>query len=793
VQTRFYQDQDQERRVSLFPLVASFPQGERQDEIVWLGAPQIREPFAQTLFRAWAPLAQMTGDAATPVVAWHTTQGQGYCLMRMVAEQGLWRISALLMSREDVIAMRCDPFLLLYGNALPAPDASRLRPAVQSLADLSARASQVLEFSFEGREMARARQQAQPWLDRLTNGERRVQVEARSYRELFLSAVSAWPELPLVKRMETSLVLAPPQAPPAHYLEPCLVLSAPSPRLAEVAARAPSPEPLPKAAPEEPARGRSISQEARIDITARFLAEADGGVDLSQTAMVRRIQSLEVVGDVASYRHLLDCLVCGLETRVERLSVGFVLDLLIAYSPATFALERAEVARHAFAEALLDVARLARVAEHLSSALCWGEGVLKHPSYEELMDAGLEAALRDCLRHSQEVALEKVLQQLQRVIPAPRWEDFRQRMTRQTGDFRALGQHEDTGVYARHRSTAEKQRHIAAHVDAIRMIAGAPLVPPRLGFPSPAPILDLEGRLMESWSASACRGPCLLWQGQGDAARLHLAALVQSATEEAEREAASSPLGISLLGPPPSVELLRHDIARLRERRPLINTHDHWAQPSRDEAFERAGVALRCTPLRNIWAAVSRQQGMGGKIEALLVHPREGGATWPRLIERISGVIFVVDAARLIREGSEVRQELREVLGMWEHHHAARPNAALQCAVLIAGVEALRDPVHAPLMEALRGAFLRIARERREALTERILTDMLKLGELTLHALDDGALETAMRARPIHLTAFAMPDPALQIPLHDIPLVWLMRACGMQLNLERGAHRPQWA
>jgi hypothetical protein len=49
-----------------------------------------------------------------------------------------------------------------------------------------------------------------------------------------------------------------------------------------------------------------------------------------------------------------------------------------------------------------------------------------------------------------------------------------------------------------------------------------------------------------------------------------------------------------------------------------------------------------------------------------------------------------------------------------------------------------------------------------------------------------------MRSRKMVISAFALPTPDQGVHLHDIPLVWTMRACGMKLNLERGPHRPQW-
>ncbi len=612
---------------------------------------------------------------------------------------------------------------------------------------------------------------------------------------MFLEVVSAWPHLSAKRRMLTNIVMSPPGLVPTGLAQPCLVCTvvrkAPAPQKSEAASE-PFVAPL---ASQAQGSNRSISQETRIDITARFLAEADSGVDLSRTAMMRRMQTLEIVGDVDSYRHLLDCLVCGLETRMERLSVSFVLDLLASYGPRTFALHDYTVARDAFAEAVLDVVRLARLAEHASSALCWCEVLVEHPMYESLMDLGFTSALRLCLRASEAVELEAVMKELVDNTSdhlRPRVDDLRVRLLQATGQHGAVPGLEDTSVFVTHRNTMERERHVALHVEAIANIAGSPLPMVSETQESTRSPMSLEERLLESWGVTETRGPVLLWQGDERLARLHLASLVQAATA-AERAPAASPLGLGLLGPVQSVDRLREDMNLVYEDLALPSVTQSWGQIGDDYAFASAGVGVRCTPLRNIWAAVGGEHGVGGKTDALLVYPREGAMQWPSLLEAADGVLFVVDAEELYREGSPTRKAIRALIGMWESHLESRDEGPpLQCTILLTGFDHLTDPAHEGLCLALDEAFERISKARHQALDEQVLLDMQKLGELAMAAIDDGVLEASLQARHVQLTCFALPSPSLHVHLHDIPLVWMLRTCGVRLNLERVVRRSAW-
>ncbi len=825
----------QDARVTLFPLVARWRQTDQAEELEWSGAAQIKEPFAKHLFELWRPLLVPARSLLGPVVAWHGTDGKGYCLLQVTAEGDELVASALLLSRTDALQLGFDPFLLLYGNVLPTTTPKALSPVVRGIAQLAQAAEEVVGVCFTAEERELACNACAGWAANLEL-ETSPSIVAPGPRELMLAGLYLWPHLPPVARSQTSLILSPPAQLSQTAFAPRLSVGLPSAE--PVAAPAP--------APVEPAEhslgdleavlgGAPTEVKPHADITDDLMRELDHGADPTRTRVLERVSEACAVRDAASYRHLLDKLVCGLEPRIHDLTPDSLLELLLAYCPKSHRLGDEGDAWAVFDDALADIINFARVGLDDDVTRAWLRAAVLHRHRDILPEIGLPEALG---------------RQLGRVYPAGAREHLEQLLA--NPDLAELASEERTrvrdlaarvGFAANPFGQAAPPRApsvinpipAATQTKELVELPSTPVVPEPealgdaerracveegvlaieslLSGPSgagmdfarrttsAAPALSLEERVMASWGLTDSSAGVLLWEGLGGAdSHGALAALVHAARGPADDgpdasdgppQTSSHPVGLSVVGPDASVLRLHDAVASVSgdvERMSALLPATRAGRPSLEHVrYDTAGPAIRCAALRNIWARArgtdGGARGVGRAAGATVVAPMGGLPQWPGLWERARGVVFVVDAPRLLASPQTLRDEAQEYLDRWAR---CRP-FDLRVAIVLTGCDRLTDPTIAPLRNALDGAFSRLAMERSNALSEGVLGGLLQLGPPTMRALGGNFLVEHFAALGATPAVFPMPSPGAvsMLPLHDLPLVWLLSAAGVRLNLDK--------
>lgn len=306
---------------------------------------------------------------------------------------------------------------------------------------------------------------------------------------------------------------------------------------------------------------------------------------------------------------------------------------------------------------------------------------------------------------------------------------------------------------------------------------------------------------MASWGLTDRSAGVLLWESLGGAdAHGALAALVHAARAPVDQEnespdgrpqTSSHPVGISVLGPEQSVRRLNDAVASVSgdvDKQSRLLPRAPNPRPSLEHVrFDAAGPAIRCAALRNIWARArgtdGGARGVGSAAGATLVAPSGGLPQWPGLWDRARGVVFVLDAPRLLASPQSLRGEVQEYLDKWAR---CRP-LDLRVALVLTGCDRLTDPTVAPLRDALDGAFSRLSGQRQGAVSEGLLGGLLQLGPPTMRALGGNFLVEHFEALGASPAIFPMPSPGAvsALPLHDLPLVWLLSAAGVRLNLDK--------
>jgi hypothetical protein len=826
---RFGSGLAQDARVTLFPLVARWRQTDQTEELEWAGAAQIKEAFAHHLFDLWRPLLVPAGTLTGPVVAWHGTDGKGYCLLQITAEGDELVASALLLSRTDALQLGFDPFLLLYGNVLPSTTPKALRPICRDIAALAQAAEEVVAVCFDEEERNLACTACAGWardLDPSTD----PNIVAPGPRELMLAGLYLWPHLPAAVRAQTSLVLSPPVGLTANAFSPRLTVALPN-----LAPPAIEPAPLRDLGDLEAVLGGAPAEvKPHQDITAELLGDLDGGLDLTRTRVLERVSDACAVRDAAGYRHLLDRLVCGLEPRIADLSPDVLLELLLAYCPKSHRLDQHDESWVVFDDALSDIVNFARVGLNDDVTRSWLHAAVNHRHRDLLPEIGLPEALG---RQIGRVFPAGARDHLKTLLNDPSMEDL---PADERGRVRELAARIGFAANPFGQVAAPAAPSVSHAVPPATETKELVELPPTPVVPEPealgdaerracveegvlaiesllnqdsgmtefarrttsaAPTMTLEERVMSSWGLTDSSASVLLWESLGGAdAHGALAAMVHAARaptqETAEKgdgrpQTSSHPVGISVVGPHTSVRRLNDAVAAVSgdlDRMSQLLPSTRTTRPSLEHVrYDTAGPAVRCAALRNIWARArgtdGGARGVGRAAGATLVAPMGGLPQWPQLWERARGVVFVVDAPRLLASPQSLRDEAQDYLDRWSR---CRP-FDLRVAIVLTGCDRLTDPTIAPLRNALDGAFSRLAHERGNALSEGVLGGLLQLGPPTMRALGGNFLVEHFAALGATPAVFPMPSPGAVsiLPLHDLPLVWLLSAAGVRLNLDK--------
>ncbi len=295
-------------------------------------------------------------------------------------------------------------------------------------------------------------------------------------------------------------------------------------------------------------------------------------------------------------------------------------------------------------------------------------------------------------------------------------------------------------------------------------------------------VAPLQVRLLSAWGVLEPSKPCVVWGSVcgGDGR----AALVEAVSLNMAESALSSerfPISMTPIGPATSCEVLLEDVERLRAGKPLVALSD-FAGQCFEPAFELAGPAFDCAPMRNLWGQVGRRDsgvGVAGA-GAMLVAPSESPCA-PGLVARADGLVLVADVVEIARAPQAAREAMEAAV---EAMTVARALDAppLRCALVLAGLEGLDD---APLRSAIGEALGRLHARRAGGLTASILDDMALLGELAAEATGATWISAALQSCGVAGTPFVAPEAraGLGLWVHDLPLLWLMRACRVRLNL----------
>jgi hypothetical protein len=811
---RFRSDLNPNARVTLFPVVARWQTRGGHEELTWAGAEQIREAFAHQLFESWLPLLTPARDTAVPVMAWHRTQGNGRCLLRVVFDKDDIVATALLISQEDAGKIGQDPFLLLYGNVLPTVETSDFNALQVRIEDLATHAQALVARTFTEDEHELANTTCAGWAQTVDFGNS-PRFEAPGPRELQLTALYLWPHLAEEAREQSNLVVTAGGTLQPDYLAPRLNLC--------VGDEVGSPAwPRPQLDIDET---DIISLHANPTTTAQLLSELRLSSALPNSDIVPPVEASNNAHDIGGYRHLLDHLVCGLEPRITETEPSIVLDLLLAYSPANHHIAEADEGWAVFEDAIQDIMKVAQIGSDDTASRTWLAAAATHNDRDGLLEIGLAEAIGRQLAQVCQGSFQQYIEHLLRdeslrdlAKDERRWlRDLVSRVCFAADGYRAKGPQQseplapsDPTMKVKRQNGDERRKAVMA--DSVQAIQSLLQATAGTGIHHARPrgratAASIEERAINSWRLAPTTS-LVIWEslGGGDAHGALAAAVHSIRSTEASAphtlntvpSTDAHPVALSVHGPAGSVSRLETAIAAIGDTQER-QSHKPGStkQPTLEEiSYDNAGIAIRCSAVNNIWArartAHGSRRGAGSTAGATLVAPSGGLPRWPELWSRTRGVVFVLDAKRILHEPRAVRMEVAQRLEEWRRSEISQPRVA----IVLTGCDQIDDPDMQPLRSALDTAFDQLASQRNTQLSDGLVSGLIQLGALTLSAIGGDFLAEAFAESGLSPEFFALPSPqaAKSQPLHDLPLVWLLQEVGVRLNLnKRRKTRPKRA
>ncbi len=507
------------------------------------------------------------------------------------------------------------------------------------------------------------------------------------------------------------------------------------------------------------------------------------------------------VRDAEDYAFALDRLVCGLAPCATVVPVEVVVNVVVAYCPENCAVGHQEACWEAFADAVVDVARMMRVGHLPEATLGWVDTMCVHERSALLLERGLASRLsRRVVRlygEMAQVALSKGLELRQQARQQTLTEQHRAWVSALTAHVdmepKPASASQEVGAVAEVARQIGEIANPAPETDESPMPM-APITPPRPMVALQAqPQMDVEGRLLQAWGVAQHKRPCLVWHDltRGAQGWDRLVELVQEHPREAEREPDLYPVSVSVAGPGLSQRLFEESVLFRTQvggpvPRPVVPMSD-----DDDVVFDMAGPSFDCLPMRNLWARVGGQQhrGVGSGAGAVLVAPIEGALRWPRLVGRADGLVVTLDLMELVGEPERVRERL-EAFAKAVAVERQGSFRTLPCAVVFDGAERLTHHTHGAVIDAITQAQTRLGERRRGGFDFSLLEEAGRLGHLVLQSVDGAWVESFLMNQGFFAAFFVGGGAKSRVDLADVPLVWLMNSCRVQLNLMHGHSAP---